>query len=252
MVIQYCSDLHLEFRENKEFLERFPLEPVGDVLLLAGDVVPFRSMGRYNAFWDFVSGHYQKVYWLPGNHEYYNSDVSERSGHLEETIRPNVTLVNDTVLRLGPVRLVFTTLWSRISPLHEWPIERGMSDFHLIRYQGRRLTSCLFNDLHESCLDFLKGALRETSDCPTIVVSHHVPTYQHYPDKYRGSVLSDAFAVELSDLIEETGPDHWIYGHHHCNVPDFTIGKTILHTNQLGYVQYGENQGFAPDKALTI
>jgi predicted phosphohydrolase len=254
MVLQYCSDLHLEFRENKAFMEAHPLESRGDVLLLAGDVVPFGAMNRYNAFFDDLSRRFQTVYWLPGNHEYYGADVGERSGRLQEEIRPNVFLVNNIVRRHGPLRLVFTTLWSRISEAHEWPIERSMNDFHVIRYQGKRLSAPRFNDLHASCLDFLHDALgtKEEDADGTVVVTHHVPTYLHYPEKYRGSVLSDAFAVELGPLMETYGPDHWIYGHHHCNIPDFSVGRTRLHTNQLGYVQYGENLGFSPDKVLTI
>lgn len=38
MKIQYCSDLHMEFRENMRFMKSLPLEPVGDVLVIAGDV----------------------------------------------------------------------------------------------------------------------------------------------------------------------------------------------------------------------
>lgn len=38
MKIQYCSDLHMEFHENMRFMKSLPLDPVGDVLVIAGDV----------------------------------------------------------------------------------------------------------------------------------------------------------------------------------------------------------------------
>jgi predicted phosphohydrolase len=252
LVVQYCSDLHLEFRENREFLETHPLEPRGDILLLGGDIVPFGLLEKYAYFFDYVADNFERVYWLPGNHEYYRSDLAGRSGCLEIAVRPNVFLVNDTIHVLGTLRLVFSTLWSRISPRHERLIERSMSDFHLISYEGRRFSTPQFNQLHASSLDFLHQGVRGTAGSRTVVLTHHVPTFMRYPEKYRGSVLSEAFGVELFDLIDAWSPDHWIYGHHHCNIPDFTIGRTTLHTNQLGYVQYGEQQGFDPGKVLTI
>jgi len=70
MIIQYCSDLHLEFNENSEYLKINPLQPVGDILLLAGDVVPLGRINEHPWFFDFVSREFETVYWVPGNHEY--------------------------------------------------------------------------------------------------------------------------------------------------------------------------------------
>jgi hypothetical protein len=53
-------------------------------------------------------------------------------------------------------------------------------------------------------------------------------------------------------LIEGAPIDYWIYGHHHHNTPEFSIGKTTLLTNQLGYVGYGEHKGFSGEKVIVF
>lgn len=243
MTIQYCSDLHLEFRENKQYLTDNPLTLNGEVLLLAGDIVPFAVMNKYVAFFDFLADHFETTYWIPGNHEYYHSDLADRCGSLHEKIRSNVVLVNNVAIDHKGIRFVFSTLWSHISPANQWTIQQAMADFQVIRYKGKPFTPFDYNEQHQLCVDFLKAEL-ELKFKKTIVVSHHVPTFLNYPEKYKGDALNEGFAVELFNLIEPSGVDYWIYGHHHQYIPEFIIGSTMLKTNQLGYVKYKEHLSF--------
>jgi predicted phosphohydrolase len=252
MTFQYCSDLHLEFWENKEFLERNPLQPKGDILLLAGDIVPFTLMQKHTGFFDFISANFEISFWLPGNHEYYGSDAATRSGVVLEKIRENIFLVNNISLQQGSVKLVFSTLWGEIMPLNRGLIEHNVSDFHSIKFHKHPFSGAIFNHFHHEAMDFLRYELSHVHTGKTVVVSHHVPTFMNYPDKYRGSILNEAFGIELFNLIERSPIDYWIYGHHHNNTPDFTIGKTTLLTNQLGYVRYGEHKDFRGDKIIKL
>lgn len=252
MKIQYCSDLHLEFRENNEFLKLNPLEPKADILVLVGDIIPFAIMEKHKDFFNYISDNFQLTYWLPGNHEYYYSDISERSGALNERIRDNIFLVNNISFRHDNVKLIFSTLWSKISPVNEWQIEQSVSDFQVIKFNGRRFSAPICNQLHLDCVAFIEKELNHRHDSKTLVISHHVPTFLNYPEMYKGSPINEAFGVELFSFIETSNVDCWIYGHHHCNVADFSIGETRLVTNQLGYVKYNEHQLFRQDKYIIL
>ena len=244
MKIQYCSDLHLEFPENQKFLRRNPLNVVGDILVLAGDVVGFHDLKKGHEFIDFACDHYSAVYWVPGNHEYYGFDITRKPSPLYEKVRDNFYLVNNQSIVVGGVKLVLTTLWSRIDPQHAWDIQRSVADFSAIACGRRKFMVQDFNFLHTESLDFLKGAFQEPGNEPVVVVTHHVPTLMNYPKMYIDSPLKEAFAVELFDLIEDSGTVCWIYGHHHVNTPEFTIGQTKMLTNQLGYVHHYEHGSF--------
>ena len=252
MTIQYCSDLHLEFTQNKKYLTKNPLNPKGEILLLAGDIVPFEVMDEHNDFFDYLSDNFTTTYWLPGNHEYYNYDIDNRSGVVMESIRENVFLINNKVIQLDEVRLVFSTLWSQISPDNFLPIKYRMNDFSAIKKSGESFTPADFNTLHQQCKTFIVEALAQQTNTATIVVTHHIPTLLNYPAKYKRDGFNEVFAVELFNLIEQSNVDYWLYGHHHFNTPAFKIGNTTLLTNQLGYIKFKENIGFKNDAVIVI
>mgnify|MGYP002639155586 CR=1 FL=1 len=251
MKIQYASDLHLEFPKNKEFLMNNPILPVGDILVLAGDIVPFAIMDKHADFFSYVSDNFENTYWIPGNHEYYFYDLADKCGCFHEKIRDNVHLLNNTLINKDGVDLIFSTLWSQISHANQWDIERGMNDFHLIKYLGHRFTAEQYNQLHLESLSFLQKALNNKAN-KSAVITHHLPTFMNYPEKYKSSKLNEAFAVELFDLIDSIGPDVWIYGHTHGNTDEFSIANTRIMTNQLGYVNYNEHDDFNSANTINV
>lgn len=252
MKIQFCSDLHLEFTENKALLTAEPIRPVGDILILAGDIVPYVAIEDHPDFFNYISDHFKQTYWIPGNHEYYHSDAARYSGKFIEKIRDNISLLNNQVIISEGIRLIFTTLWSSISPENQWQMHHNMSDFRVIKYNNEIFSIYHFNKLHEECKSFLIQELNKKFPGKTVVITHHVPTLLNYPSMYKASILNQAFAVELFDLIEDSSIDYWIYGHSHVNTPIFMIGNTNLLTNQLGYVSHFEHQQFKKDRIILI
>jgi predicted phosphohydrolase len=252
MKLQFASDLHLEFPENKEFLKRNPLLPVGDVLLLAGDIVPFVVMDKHTDFFSYLSDTFKTTYWIPGNHEYYFSDLSDRLGSFNEKIRDNLFLVNNISVINEGVRFIFSTLWTSIGPENQFEIRQRLSDFHTIKCNGKEFTPGRYNLIHNECRSFLNDEFSKGSTEKKIVVTHHVPTFMNYPEKYKADNLNEVFAVEMHNDILRSHADFWIFGHHHYNNPDFKIGSTTLSTNQLGYVKIEKCTGFNTKKIITI
>jgi predicted phosphohydrolase len=252
MKIQYCSDLHLEFPTNKKYLKANPIKPEGEILLLAGDIIPFAEIEKENDFFNFLSDSFEHTYWIPGNHEYYRSDITQRTGTFHEKIRSNVSLLNNTAIDHKGLRLLFSTLRSKINPALEFVIQKSMADFRLIKNNGKKITVDDYDQLHEDCRAFLVKELSNVTNQKTIAVTHHLPTFFNYPEKYRYSELNTAFATELFDLIEASNADYWIFGHSHEVVPDFKVGNTTLTTNQLGYVEYGEHLNFHQNRTILL
>ena len=252
MKIQYCSDLHLEFPDNQNYLKANPILPLGDILILAGDITLLRVKDNYKWFFKKLSKQFKAVYWIPGNHEYYYSDQATIATPLFEKIFENVFLLNNKTIVIENVELIFSTLWSHIPVQQEWVTQKNVSDFEVIKKEGKTIMPNDFNAMHAVDLAFIKTEIAKPTGNKKIVVTHHVPTLMHYPKQYLNSQINGAFATELFDVIESSNVDYWIYGHHHCNTPDFKIGKTTMLTNQLGYVHHQENILFKNDKFIEI
>ena len=115
MLLQYVSDLHLEFPENKSYIRANPILPVGDILVIAGDLLPFILLEKHKDFFDYLANNFEQTYWIPGNHEYYLYDIGLKAPSFCEKIRSNVSLVNNWSLKTDVAKIIFSTLWTKIS-----------------------------------------------------------------------------------------------------------------------------------------
>jgi len=255
MKIQYASDLHLEFAENRDYIEHGGIEPVGDVLVLAGDVsyLGDRNMMK-RRFFDWCAEHFRETFIVPGNHEFYHGyDIAHTMEDFEFAYRDNVTYLNNKSVVLDNTELFFTTLWTKISPLHMWEIQRGMNDFRHGRLDGVPLFANDVDGLHQQCLAWLDSALKASTAAHKVIVTHHCPTLRDAFNGYPGGALNTAFQVDLDAFIEQSGADYWIYGHTHFAGGSGTkMGNTTLLCNQLGYVFYNEHHAFDGEACLEV
>lgn len=255
MKIQYASDLHLEFRENTEYLSQHPLTVKGDILVLAGDILVFRGKSwERHPFFDWCAKNYKETFIIPGNHEYYDGvELSTRFDDYEYYLRDNVRYINNRSVIFNEVELFFTTLWTKVSPAEIVPVQMGLTDCRKIIYNGAGFTSQDYAALHQICLDWLTDALANSKAKNKVVVTHHQPTTCIRDPQFKLSLINSAFAVPMDNFIESSGADYWIYGHTHYNTKAQTvIGKTILLCNQLGYVKHGEHLSFSNDSYILI
>ena len=252
MLIQYISDLHLEFTANQQWLNENPILPKGDILIIVGDTSYLGSDFGKLKLWNYLSKSFRQTYVLPGNHEYYGGyDVSTNLESTKEAIRRNVWLVNNYVVSLPEVRLIFATLWSRIER-NVADILLGVNDFRRIRYQGKVIGVEHYNALHTTALQFLSSTLASESSVPTVVATHHLPSEQCNIPEFRDSTINEAFCVDLTEQIRTWPVAAWVYGHSHRNIAEFSIEGTQVLTNQLGYVHLGEHADFKPDTCLSL
>ena len=193
MKIQYCSDLHLEMGKNAAFIEKHPLEAAGEILLIAGDCTYANLECFEDPFFDAVSRQYKLVYVVPGNHEFYEGpDTSILGSPVKRKIRDNVFLVHNTVTNYKRVNFICATLWSRIGTRNHVAIEQSMRDVRLIRRNGSAITANDYNALFRQSSAFLQKEASERKKGRTVIVTHHVPTFDYVVDSHRNDPLAEA------------------------------------------------------------
>lgn len=241
-----ASDLHLEQRRqqrmDKIVAAMLPVDPRDSesVLLLAGDISSIPD--QLISFIQVVEPRFESVVFVAGNHEYYgnkmydwNAEMLERiSKETEHTFYPGSYGLKDWISQ--GIRAITATLWGDGGGTLETEraVEASLNDFRVIR-EGAELFSIRsmqhLNRLHK---EWVRSCLERSHDGITIVVTHHLPSYQLCHPRF-GTAINGGFASNCDDLLYgDTAPALWVHGHTHDTI-DRVVGRTRVVCNPAGY-----------------
>lgn len=231
--ILLCSDLHTEYHMDwgKSILSGLQTEDV-DVLVVAGDLTTGTFRLERNI--DLLCSIFPEVVYVPGNHEYYGNSFQEIESTLMGLVHAhdNFTWLNNSKIKISGVNFIGATLWFPDGP--DVQLEKTfLSDFSQIEGFEPEVYK-----RNKDTIDYLTSNIKEGD----VVVTHHLPSYYCVSDRFKGSKFNCFFANNLDNLILNSKPAVWMYGHTH-DAGDFTIGSTRLVCNPLAYP--GEPTGFS-------
>lgn len=252
--ILVMSDLHLEFQQAGSV--SLPDASDYDIVVLAGDI----DLGDHGIHWAGEIFACPVVY-VPGNHEYYSARFEDVNAALTDAAAEydHVHLLDNSTVVIDGVRFIGAVLWTDFglhgrSQLGHCMHAAGnlMNDFQTIRYGTGTLRPANTVDMFNVSQKFIADTLAKSFDGPSVVITHHLPSWSCVATRYQHDLLSAAFASRLDDLV--TKSDLWIHGHTHVSV-DVDICGTRVVCNPRGYPrnsdQY-ENPGFDPGFIIEV
>jgi hypothetical protein len=236
--IQYASDLHLEMYTEVPKFETL-LKPVAPYLALAGDI---GQPPQLKDLFAWIAPQWKRIFYLPGNHEYYGGNLEER----EQELRQLVSL-HENIHFLHPsssyfceeenVAVVGGTLWSEVPRNSRW---RKCNDYRHIRTRttvgdpGLAVLEKL-NELHKEHRTLLEDQIEvwRNRGAEICAITHHLPSFRLIHPQFWGSDVNQCFASGADALLKPP-VRLWIYGHSHtCSY--HTIKGVLCVSNARGY-----------------
>ena len=240
--LRIASDLHLEMDPS------YRLEKMKDEehmhLILAGDICVWnyfkeKELWR-NAFTNFFEDCQQRfktVWYIPGNHEYYEDDINTVDAEMKEFFTnnfDNIFLVNNKSTVIEDTRFIFSTLWTYVDEDTALFFRKNMGDYNVIKDGKGILHPEKTNDIHAESVEFILQELQKDEE-KKIVITHHLPSRKSVNPRYHNAgPMNYFFYTTLDPLIVEHEPLMWIHGHTHdpCT---YMLGNTKIICNPKGY-----------------
>lgn len=205
-----------------------------DVVVVAGDMANGRRMAKALAD---LSGQLGKpIVYVPGNHDWYQTDIVHERSSLVRAWRVaayGVHVLDDGVWKFEHAgttyRFIGSTWWSSM----DWTDDGAtgeqayatvraaalgcLNDYNLIEHDGQTLDPEHSREMHQLSTLFLQRQIAEAASSgeTPIVVTHFLPSRSSCHAQYRGSLVNAYFANDRDDLT--AGVPLWIHGHTHSS-----------------------------------
>lgn len=230
-----------------------PNEPdKADIIVLAGDIGEWVN----GLEWSRNRFEHQKIIYVAGNHEYYDSDLAILDELQAKAKELDIHFLENDSAIINGVRFLGCTLWTDFDCYSSEEINRAWSTMNDYKYiycrpwwaneQNREEALQLMQPdskfgfdpkyfsptvaylLHNQSLDWLQQQLDQPFNGPTVVVTHHAPTMR--------STTNAAYGSNLEDFLEKNSSkiDLWCHGHIHKSV-DYEVAGVRIVCNARGY-----------------
>lgn len=221
------------------------------VFILSGDI----DLGTKGIEWAAMLG--KPVIYVLGNHEHYQQDIIFTLRNCREiaAMYPNVHLLENDYVDIAGVRFHGCTYWTDYNLYGYQQIamstaEEQMADHKAITYGASVFKPSMALAMHETSKKWLYNSVKYSTATKNVIVTHHAPSKKAIASKYRGSLLSGAFASDIGNFAKLSAKINlWFFGHTHqsCNFVDAGITFT---SNQLGYPR--ESCGFSENNIIDV
>lgn len=226
--IQYLSDVHVDMLTVGKLPKVYPF---AKTLAICGDIGnPIHK--NFELFLSAMSNSFEKVLFVPGNHEYDCSPKYEK--HKVEKFKPiianivskydNIVLLdNSTTVIENEIVVIGSTCWS--VPKHE----------------------IYFNDIRDHItkqtedVEWIKNTIKKYSKNDIIVMTHVPPTFKLMEEKYKKiNIKNHGWFYNNYDHLLKPPVIAWLCGHTH-SVISCNINGIICAINAYGYNNYDNN-----------
>jgi len=223
MKLQIASDLHLEYFDSE--ISNL-IQPVGDILILAGDIGSLYNVKQLESFFKYYCKKFTYVLYVFGNCEFYKIDglipldieTLKNNFKYVENLFPNLYVLDKSSIQIGKYLFTGCTLWSEL--------QKNLPK----NYKIHNFSTNKYNYNHKKDLEFIikKSNYAREKGLKHIIITHHLPILIK-----NGKTKTDLFMTDLTWVLDKYKINTWICGHVHQNF-EIIYNNTKIIGNQKG------------------